>query len=780
MAVLFLMACGPSFDWNQFTSYFQPETANLVNKKDRSFDYTPDVLFEDYALEETGIDTDSVQIIAEWSKQFKDQNAASIAALLYNSEPQSALEKNEDVQHFISIQKDINAYTFDEYTEQPQLKVKPNTDLYLQHFQAAKSTFMKERIGYQIMRAMAVSGNHKGVLAFYKKDFLPIATKSIVATKAHARNAGSMIFEGNKAQAFYEFAQIFDKNDSQRALADLSVRTNQVSYSDEALSFCKSAHEKAAVYVLASIQPNQDALGFIEKIVAIEPQNPMLEFLMAREINRNEFQYFSKNDAEMKTELSYSENTKDLDQAADKAKSYFGKLANLGESTAKLKIASPAFWLVAASHCQYLDGNYAKARTLLNEAIALKPQKIELQDQLVLQDVLLFPIENPVINTESEAKILPLIEKLNLRKNHRQTMALAGTLKVLSKLYKGVSAKKIKSSGWFSSCSNDDSKAVSHTASGMPFANAKSLLFAYLSTSEFDKKDEYGYPLNYYQSLQDFGNLEDTTSAFVAEELVRFAAQSSPSAIDQTLLKLIDKEKLKEVLARRLLAEQQYTKAAEAFKAVKPEIWNQDKYSLEFNKNPFSLKIDHSSLADTGTKYTPFSFSQKMAELTTKTDAESLYWLGCGAYNLSYFGNSWVLVRNSRSNDELAKNIGYYVNPFRNLKSDYYQLNTAQNYFEKALKGTTDRELQAKIYYGLALIERNRFEFEYAQDEPEYNFEDDDASNTKNKLFQAKMAEKRKSTFSNFTVLKNQYANTQFQAMLLKECSTYEQFVRGK
>jgi tetratricopeptide (TPR) repeat protein len=171
-----------------------------------------------------------------------------------------------------------------------------------------------------------------------------------------------------------------------------------------------------------------------------------------------------------------------------------------------------------------------------------------------------------------------------------------------------------------------------------------------------------------------------------------------------------------------------------------------------------------------------------MDELSKKDDAESHYFLGCGAYNLSYWGNSWILARSWRTIHDMDKERLFHVSPWLNINEDYYQLHTAKKHFEQALAKTKDREFQARIYYSLAMVERIHYGINYEQNTPQFkkfNEKYDDYHKAIEK-YDAHMQEKLKDYHTNFTILKNQYSQTKFHQLLIDECSTYEHFVSGK
>ena len=771
--LLVILACGPMADWSQYLSYFQPETAKLVAKGDESY------FFEDGSFYGADDVSDSVEIVQEWKQYFNGRfSEVRIAKFLYGKNKFSdvdILSTNKSLgKYFSTIKKyDLIYEIYFDSERKDSLKKSLNSTLIKSYFDSEKSVFLKERFGLQYMRILASEDKNKEVISFYNTNLKPIIQSKTISLRAKSRAAGSKIFAGNKQEAFYDFAQIFDQNPSMRHSADLSVRSQGIKFTEEALQFCKTDHEKVAVYTLAAIQPYQDAMAFIPKIYALEPNFTMLEFLTAREINRNEYYYNNPRDPRFK----WFGERKQMTQSNEVSKAYFEKLALFTEEISKnTAIQNPSFWSTAAAYCAYVNKNCSKSRSLLAVAKNQNPNEI-LQNQQLLQEVLLLTKENAELTPDLEAQLLPMVLKLNERKNFRQTQTLVDVCKLLSKWYRPVSYVMVNKSGWLSACSKKEEKTVSQTKLGIPFAKAKSLLFALMTTSNYGQNNETSDNNNYYEAEEYINNIADTTSSASVKELIEYAQTNHASAYDQAFVKLINRYFLSALYAKKLLEEHKYSEAAIAFSAVKPKDTDQFNDPIQLS-NPFWIGIPSGELSNEKTKFVEAKFASKMDELSKKQDAESYYFMGCGAFNISFWGKNWYWLRETRySESEIAAGDNYYRNPLASLNADYYQLKTATKYFETALKKTEDRELKAKIYYGLALIERAKYDFEFAQTGPEYddNFDWEEFSKMEDEHAD-KMQNRRTEFQKNFEILKSKYMDTKYNQLLLQECSTYEHF----
>jgi hypothetical protein len=219
------------------------------------------------------------------------------------------------------------------------------------------------------------------------------------------------------------------------------------------------------------------------------------------------------------------------------------------------------------------------------------------------------------------------------------------------------------------------------------------------------------------------------------------------------------------LLGRRALSEHDYAKATKAFEKVAPEVWRQEPWKSYFNEDPFFMTTTNKEKRST---YTPVAFAQKMQELASRladnpNDFEAAYLLGCGAYSMSYQGNSWVLLRREWSTGE----VNGYVQ--KDYETDYYLATKAKSYFETALK-SPDAELAAKSIR-CAKCENAAF-FVHA------NSQSGEEDYT---VFEARIAKDKARDYEHyFTLLKEKYKNTKFQKSLIRECSDYSTFVKVK
>ena len=164
--------------------------------------------------------------------------------------------------------------------------------------------------------------------------------------------------------------------------------------------------------------------------------------------------------------------------------------------------------------------------------------------------------------------------------------------------------------------------------------------------------------------------------------------------------------------------------------------------------------------------YTKCSFAKRMLELekevktTTQNRAENYFLLANAYYNLTYFGNSWMIIDFYRS---------YYDNYY---DPNYLDCSKAEEYYLKAMTVSNKKEFKAKCLFMAAKCEQNRF---YIDKEifksRDYYYSYDYESNAKIKKENYRMY---------FKNLKDEYSKTEFYKQALKECKYFNYFVTSK
>jgi hypothetical protein len=194
------------------------------------------------------------------------------------------------------------------------------------------------------------------------------------------------------------------------------------------------------------------------------------------------------------------------------------------------------------------------------------------------------------------------------------------------------------------------------------------------------------------------------------------------------------------------------------------------------NKNPFAdLLYDREEQLVSEKKFssTKLAFAQEMQKLEQAaklpaTAAKSYYKLASGMYNITYYGHTWELVQYSRSGSD-----GYYIpKDATDFQKEYYGAYKAHDYFEKAMKASTDKNFKARCLFMMAKCVQK------LEHQPQYN---EYSSGNWDKYDEAQKAYWPK--FMNnkyFPQFVKEYGSTAFYKEVFNSCSYLRDFVKKK
>lgn len=766
-------------DYDEFMSFFMPESSNAT-AQNQKYHYTPMIFYNDNEGEgQSAFDNTTnltkLENLQAWLKYCEGkipqkELEKGVYVLIKGSKLQSFFKSYNNqlaIDYLIFVQEAERKETALLNIESFAVKYSnPTNDINIltQMLGRAKHDFLKERIAFQLVKTLSKAKKYQEAVKTFNHSILPIKDKSFISDWALMRKADSEIALGDSAQAYYDFLRVFEKSQSHRNQADLITRYRFLRFPEEAIKFCKNDHEKASLYAFAGIKPRIDGLPMLEKMVEIDPINQMIELIMAREINKNEKFYYNQ----MYAEFNDEETKKTVKLEQEKATDYWSKLKDFSiKCTNNQALPKTGFWQIASAYMEYVQGDYAKSQDFLDQAKAIKTTNEGLKNQILLQDLLLISKKSNSITPAIEAEFLPILSGFAKPKDFRISNAMVESCKILSGKYRGVSdvQKTESNSGWLSSCSTK--KEDSQTSVIVPHAVAKAYLLTILTTYQKNSSQEYGG----FESQKDMFLIEDTTSLATIEKVIAYFSEVNKSKFDKGLQKLVsfDNDQLYTLMGRRAMDEANYAKATEAFGKVSPSVWKSDEWKY-FDEESLYISTKYNR-DKKNLNYNPYTFAKKMAELEAKLKAnpnedESAYLLGCGTYNTTHEGNSWILRRHSWSSGE--------INSYSKGKydTDYFQAGKAKAFFIQASK-SSNQELAAKACFGAALCERDAYHVFVLQQETN----PDEAQ----EVFLARMEKVRANKYSEyFKMLYSKYQNTKYQKQVLLECGDYTLFNGGK
>jgi hypothetical protein len=678
-----------------------------------------------------------------------------------------------------SVQRHLGTW-YDEPSGNNSDSLKILLPVALKMARSEKDSFLKDRYAFQAIKINGELRNFDDEIKLYDEFFGKKTSHSAIQYWAECRMGGAYLIQGDTAKAIYHFAQVFENCPSKRFAAYMSLRLNNVKFIPEAVNYCKSGKEKAAVYALCGVQPWQESIELLRGMLANDPSDSLMRLVFARELNKVEYDknYSEPNDHELNDLDTFRIARQKRSVTNAKQLKEFAALA-----AANPHVPNNAFWLTAEAHSAFLLEDFTGSQDILALAEKADTKDSLLEDQITLQKFLLFSELTKVMTPEKEDEVLPMLLRFSDQSVMQHTNAFGYAAAKIEDLYKHQLPKVIKGSMF--GC-NSNTPVASHL--GLQYIEAKIFLFDLLAKGHYRAVnavvDSQGRRI--YSDLDLIGY---TTSSKTVQSVIDYLKAPDLRDFDKSLQKLsfVTVHPLYRLLGTRALIEQKYNIAAEAFSHIDTAIWNDEPYKTYLAANPFWTGIldTHAEVPADTIRYTPLTYAKKMAELSSKAQtsgsAEDYFALGCGSYNMSSWGNSWLLVNSYwTGNDEMGEYY-WYVPPYPIDSTYYLAIVQAEKYFDEAGKRSKDKEFAARAYFMAAKCEQKLFYYyrrqQYlnrAKAESKKYFNQDDAFDS------ALFVDQKKLYRQYFNKLNNDYADTKFIEEARTECAFYDRYAKGE
>lgn len=602
------------------------------------------------------------------------------------------------------------------------IEMKQLVDIGFRLYSESVNNFIKTRYAYQIIRLTHYLKDFNGTITLYDSLISPLNSQSIIKYWALSHKAGALWSIGEYAQSSYAFSKIFDECLSKRILAEQNFKINEASLLNETLELCQNNHEKAVIWFLYSYN-NNDMRG-LKRIYELEPESAYLEVLLTRAIeNLEEDMFIYVKDYEP----SWSNNFTRMDH------NQFIEFVKRVASNKNTK--RPYFWEYCAGYLSLLKHDYKSMEIhFANSRSLLTKDEGDLIERMKIIEVFAKVDGIKDLNLISESKIVDELKwLLRLNKRHSDEAFRWSMFKLADKyLAQKDTAKYLLCLGQKLSGANQNNTVSQIDYKSNPRAvSLKKLLGFFQNARYFSRESEYYKVSKYDEFLIDnfYYNYKDL------------------SEIDGTVY----------------LANYDFESALSSFYYIKDEL-------EMLPADPFQMNLkdchDCDARSLTVKLYTKYSFAKRMLELekevkiTPQNRAENYFLLANAYYNLTYFGNSWMIIDFYRS---------YYENYY---DPNYLDCSKAEEYYLKAMTVSNKKEFKAKCLFMAAKCEQNRF---YIDKEiyksRDYYYSYDYESNAKIKKENYRMY---------FKNLKDEYSKTEFYKQALKECKYFNYFVTGK
>lgn len=535
----------------------------------------------------------------------------------------------------------------------------------IKSFLKTKDVFIKQRYLYQAIRLAHYSGAYKECIDLYDKNENVFASESLMKYWCLSLKAGAYWRMGQFAASSYYNSIVFDKCPSRRLYAERDFWIDNEKTWLTCLSMAKNDHEKAVLWALTGINQNNNALPALNEILRLEPSSPLLELLLAREIEkmqRNNLPSAWYNDVDNENVYSYLPEANDKDEL----------LAFIKTGINNANIRTPSFWYNSAALIELINQHYESSEKYCGLAF-----KAANGNELLAKQSRMIKILSHV---EAYGRIDPKIE-----------MELLEDIK------------------WLKS-------ETSETASDTYKLVMYRLMKYYKANHDvMDEEMCRAAVVTYYDIYEnpDMTTADDLYNFFMSDSkrpFQQFLASQYPYNADDML----------EIKGTLLMRSYQWQEAIEEFKKMKDTSLAQ----MQLPTNPFLIHIWDCHDCDfyaSPDNYTKLSFAEEMLHLEKMAaepggDKALIYHrLGNGYYNITHFGNSWMAI------DYYLSTWYWEWEEIKEDENEFLDCTKAAEYYRRAFSASNDEEFQAMNFFMLAKCEQNQY---YISDAYDYANED--------------------------------------------------------
>jgi len=617
----------------------------------------------------------------------------------------------------------------------------------IENYDKTNIKFFKERYAYQSIRLAHYSKQYEKTTELFNKYFNESNLKTLMSQWSFGHYAGAIKSLGNVAKSNVLFSRLFDICPSRSRQSLISFKFDWGdSLLIKTLKACKNNHDKVLVYTLNSYKGYDFSSDAIEKIYNLEPDSPYLLLILSRTISMLEretlpektpwsgYKGYINPDYNYGYYRSDSSLYKIVSKIADENKTQKGYLWNFAAgyvlTLQNQSEAAAKYFFEAKRVCPKNDLDFVR-RVQIAEVICKvnSIKKIDAKtEEWLVKDIKWIKETNSLKKLRAEDALLYIINTLA-----KQYWYQGDTLK--SHLCFGISGKKKPWEDFFTSDNP----------------------FRYELTSDYHKQ-----PIELiYKTLKDYEpwDREEIT------DWMKFLIENYYYTLKELDL----------ILAKKYITKGMFEEAIEKLKSQKDEwdYFNQKGDGTQtFMANPFIIHIndchDCDFMLKKDTVYSLLSFSKKMIELKylaeTTADKEKsanyYFLLANGYYNLTYYGNSWMIsCFNTRG--ELPN---FYI---EGENYDLYDCSRAEQNYLKAAQKTQNKEFEARCYFMAAKCEQNKF----------YNNERLISEYRSKENYDRLLKIKTENYKTYFKKLVNNYSDTKFFKEALKECKYFNYFV---
>lgn len=592
-------------------------------------------------------------------------------------------------------------------------------DLAFKRITETKNTTLKKRYYYQIFKLLSYMGeNDRTIKLFEKYDKLFTTTDFLDNWILFYR----MNAESDNVKANYLAAQVFARGTDNKF--DIKWYFNKSIPIDLVLKFAKNNQEKANIYVLYSFRKIDQNLEDLKKVHQFDPKNPGLNFLLLREINKIEDWILTPTYTmylpTLRDDYWENSNGRRIMNRVEVDRKYASEVLRFVNSVGIDSVTDKEFWLLSKSYLEFLTKDYVAALKTLNSFDSkFTDEKIKRQYNMIKALVV------TANQDKKSAKILNSIEntiKIEYEnKNYSFLFGLARELEILE--------NKV-----------DAAFLISKIKEGDDYEN-----------SSVYWKSKSGKVTLYDDFYDDwYGYVDAELSTNDLQNVINEINSKSLSEFDKWKIKELKSEsnKINDLMGIKYMKEDNLKLAYHYFLKVDKNHYTN---APLFNENPFYkikgyMNFDATKTSKNLTKanvvYSLMTMIKNVENKNFKDRNKTYLLIANCYYNMSYYGNSWMMKRISRTANRDA---------YCEDESEYYRCRKAKEYYTKAQQNSNSKDFIALCEYMKSKCDAREKEFLVYKKYDKYYYVENEELNKANK-----------EAFLNF---KNKYAN-QYDEMM--------------
>lgn len=619
--------------------------------------------------------------------------------------------------------------------------------LALKNYESETNAFLKNRYGYQIVRLAHYLQKNELALQYFQ-NFLKLQPEApYIYYLALEQRSGAAYNLGYLQEATKGYLKVYTEVPSRRKVCALSLK--YMDWSNPQLNdkfFAENGFSDLESF-FKSYYFNGSIAREMQKLQTNNPNSPYLEVLAIREIDKLQNGLFDNHYYRWNL---YSERAESLDSEI------LGTLQKIAKSQVdNAEVSRKDFWKII------LSATYLKNKDFDNALLCIS--RVDRESPMYVQAKRLsFAINVLKLSEVDRTEIERLFSKL---KSDNQ---LYGSPPLTAFFFNSVS-----------DLYKDNGNVIAALLGSMNYGEGRTYNSWEEVTSNIANHSSLNYKNDFVdpdiiQKMQAFIDLPDKTEF---EKLILSKLKSNPEDYVNELRGTwyFQQNKLKEAIS---YFEKIKNQSAFYGKYIRPEMFAgaiREYFNVPFaqQSDKFYLKYENLFAADSqkeeqGETYPDNKLKlaqtllklQELAKTDPKNAAGYYYMLGNAWYNMSergWFLNSLHYIGNNERN----RILGYYARPNDQKDEPESQFaKTASHYFQLAQKAKGDRETKAKATFMLA--------------KTNYCFTEVETSKYK---YRVEVCREHKDYFQK---LKEGFADTDFVAQTIRECSWYRSFLENK